>query len=136
MAKKAKTVFVCQKCGYESPTWMGQCVCGAWNSFVEEKAVVPAEEDNRRRSSKSSQPSKLREVGTKEYKRIDTGIHPFMFHYESGRLPARYLSEKGGYPCNGCRSQCDVLFYLSKKQCPLSGGGKPAEGKTSLSLIR
>ena len=74
MAKKAKTVFVCQKCGYESPTWMGQCVCGAWNSFVEEKAVVPAEEDTRRRSSKSSQPSKLREVGTKEYKRIDTGI--------------------------------------------------------------
>lgn len=74
MAKKAKTVFVCQKCGYESPTWMGQCVCGAWNSFVEEKAVAPAEEDTRRRSSKSSQPSKLREVGTKEYKRIDTGI--------------------------------------------------------------
>lgn len=72
--KKAKTVFVCQKCGYESPTWMGQCVCGAWNSFVEEKAVAPAEEDTRRRSSKSSQPSKLREVGTKEYKRIDTGI--------------------------------------------------------------
>lgn len=53
--------------------WDNACA-GAWNSFVEEKAVVPAEEDTRRRSSKSSQPSKLREVGTKEYKRIDTGI--------------------------------------------------------------
>ena len=37
MAKKAKTVFVCQECGNESPRWMGQCICGAWNSFVEEK---------------------------------------------------------------------------------------------------
>ena len=39
MAKRAKTVFVCQECGYESPKWMGQCICGAWNTFVEEKVV-------------------------------------------------------------------------------------------------
>ena len=39
MAKKSKTVFVCQECGYESPKWMGQCICGAWNSMVEEKVV-------------------------------------------------------------------------------------------------
>ena len=42
MAKKPKTVFVCQECGYESPKWMGRCVCGAWNSFVEEK-VLPSD---------------------------------------------------------------------------------------------
>ncbi|MDR0596765.1 MAG: DNA repair protein RadA [Clostridiales Family XIII bacterium] len=40
MAKR-DTVFVCQECGHESPKWMGQCVCGAWNSFVEER-VRPA----------------------------------------------------------------------------------------------
>ncbi|MBR2559843.1 MAG: hypothetical protein IKE37_05360, partial [Firmicutes bacterium] len=28
MAKKGKTVFVCQECGYESPKWLGQCICG------------------------------------------------------------------------------------------------------------
>lgn len=37
MPKKAQTVFVCQECGYESPKWMGQCICGAWNSFIEER---------------------------------------------------------------------------------------------------
>ena len=38
MAKKGpKTVFVCSECGYESPKWMGQCICGAWNTFTEEK---------------------------------------------------------------------------------------------------
>ena len=50
MAKKSKTVFFCQECGYESPKWMGQCVCGAWNSFVEEKVVTGEENDPRRRT--------------------------------------------------------------------------------------
>ena len=51
MAKKNKTVFVCQECGYESSKWMGQCICGAWNSMVEEKAIDFDTEDRRRRTS-------------------------------------------------------------------------------------
>lgn len=51
MAKKAKTVFMCRECGYESPKWMGQCICGAWNSMVEEKVVEIDERDKRRRTS-------------------------------------------------------------------------------------
>ena len=36
--KSAKTVFVCQECGAQSPKWLGRCVeCGAWNSLVEER---------------------------------------------------------------------------------------------------
>lgn len=74
MAKKAKTVFVCQECGYESPTWMGQCICGAWNSFVEEKPAAFVKADDRRRASEGGRPVKLKEVGTREYSRVDTGI--------------------------------------------------------------
>jgi len=34
---KAKTKFVCQDCGYESPKWLGKCPgCDAWNTLVEE----------------------------------------------------------------------------------------------------
>ena len=51
MAKKSKTVFVCQECGYESPKWMGQCICGAWNTMVEEKVIDLDAEDKRRRTS-------------------------------------------------------------------------------------
>ena len=50
MAKKAKTVFVCQECGYESPKWMGQCICGAWNTMIEEKVIDVSEDDKRSRS--------------------------------------------------------------------------------------
>jgi len=78
MAKKAKTVFVCQECGYESPKWMGQCICGAWNSMVEEKVLEAPENDSRRRSSapagEGARPSPLTRVGSADYARIDTGI--------------------------------------------------------------
>ena len=47
MAKKSKTVFVCQECGYESSKWMGQCICGAWNSFVEEKVLPELKDDTK-----------------------------------------------------------------------------------------
>lgn len=74
MAKKAKTVFVCQECGYEAPRWQGQCVCGAWNTLVEEKVIDIPENDSRRRSSVGAKASKLKEVGSADYERIDTGI--------------------------------------------------------------
>ncbi|HEV3141430.1 MAG TPA: DNA repair protein RadA [Vicinamibacterales bacterium] len=39
MAKRPSTVFVCEQCGSQSAKWLGKCPdCGAWNSFVEERA--------------------------------------------------------------------------------------------------
>ena len=96
MAKKAQTVFVCQECGYESPKWMGQCICGAWNSMVEEK-VLPVVEDRRRRTGtggtsassagdsgasgnglgRAGRPVPLKSVRSGETSRMDTGIPEF-----------------------------------------------------------
>src|SRR5699024_4963120 len=44
MAKaKAKTVFFCKECGYESAKWMGQCPgCRQWNTLVEERTAAPS----------------------------------------------------------------------------------------------
>lgn len=37
---KAKTVYVCGECGYESVKWQGQCPeCSSWNTFNEELAT-------------------------------------------------------------------------------------------------
>lgn len=76
MAKKGKTVFVCQECGYESPKWAGQCICGAWNSMVEKKVIDISEDDRRRRSTSStgSRAVKLNEVKSGDCTRVDTGI--------------------------------------------------------------
>ena len=87
MAKKAKTVFVCNECGSESSKWVGQCpVCGAWNSMFEEKVVDFNEDDKRRRTAgentgkagsvgpRAGRPEKLAKVRSGETSRIDTGI--------------------------------------------------------------
>ncbi len=40
---KIKSFYVCQSCGAQRPKWEGRCTdCGAWNSFVEEKAKPAA----------------------------------------------------------------------------------------------
>jgi DNA repair protein RadA/Sms len=37
---KVKNIFVCQKCGFQSPKWVGRCPdCQEWNSFTEETQV-------------------------------------------------------------------------------------------------
>ncbi len=36
MAKKSKSVFVCQSCGYQSSRWLGKCPnCSSWDSMEE-----------------------------------------------------------------------------------------------------
>ncbi|MDO4833848.1 MAG: DNA repair protein RadA [Bacillota bacterium] len=86
MAKKAKTIFVCNECGGESSKWAGQCpVCGAWNSMFEEKVIGCKADDKRRRTAgraagtdgagaKAGRPEKLAAVKSGETSRIDTGI--------------------------------------------------------------
>lgn len=90
MAKKAKTVFVCQECGYESPKWMGQCICGAWNSMVEEKVIDVNEDDKRSRTIggvhgkggvnaggfgvRAAKAMPLKDISSEIYTRLDTGI--------------------------------------------------------------
>jgi len=62
---KAKTVYYCQNCGYESPKWLGKCPsCEQWNTFVEElversSSKVPdwrsSSTDTNKRANKAAQ---------------------------------------------------------------------------------
>ncbi|HYE67118.1 MAG TPA: DNA repair protein RadA [Anaerovoracaceae bacterium] len=76
MSKKAKTVFVCQECGYESPKWQGQCICGQWNTMIEERVIESKENDKRSRSvsGEKIKASRLSEIKSGNETRIDTGI--------------------------------------------------------------
>ncbi|MFQ5667627.1 MAG: DNA repair protein RadA [Candidatus Binatia bacterium] len=38
---KARTLFACQTCGFQSPRWLGRCPdCQTWNTLVEERVVA------------------------------------------------------------------------------------------------
>jgi len=73
MAKK-KVVYVCSDCGYESPKWQGQCICGAWNTMKEQTIHLDKVNDSRSRKKTESKPMELSKVGSLEYRRINTGI--------------------------------------------------------------
>lgn len=78
---KFKTVFVCQKCGYEAPKWAGKCPdCGEWNSLVEEvKAQESKKAPARTRSFTefSSEVVKLADSKAVHEERIPTNISEF-----------------------------------------------------------
>ena len=74
---KAKTIFVCSNCGYESAKWLGKCpACNEWNSFYEEKIVSTTSTTGGRSSAnkEKSMPLKLKEVEGIEMARTSTGI--------------------------------------------------------------
>lgn len=75
MSKKAKTIFMCNECGNESHKWMGQCICGAWNTMVEQTVLPAAISDKRGRTlERRNTAVKLKEVASSQFTRIDTGI--------------------------------------------------------------
>lgn len=76
MASKSKTrvSFVCQECGYDTPSWMGKCPeCGTWNSLKEFKNVpfidTPMQVSI---ASGDGKPKPLKEIVYSEKLRIQT----------------------------------------------------------------
>ena len=72
---KAKSVFVCSDCGYESPKGLGKCPsCNSWNTFYEEKIQVTTTSGKALNVKESAKPMKLNSVEGKEAVRTSTGI--------------------------------------------------------------
>jgi len=74
---KAKSVFCCQHCGYQSLKWLGRCPdCNAWNSFVEEDFAAPTQKGIPQRAALyKEQPVLLKDVEVTDEARLQTGIH-------------------------------------------------------------
>jgi len=76
---KAKTVFACSACGYESPRWAGKCPgCGAWNTLEETFAAVPEKAAGKiaanQRPGTGAQATLIRDIPEDSALRTSTGI--------------------------------------------------------------
>ena len=74
MAKAAKTVFVCNECGYESAKWMGKCpACNSWNTFFEQK-IEKITENGIKTVKERNTPKALNSYKGEEVARTSTGF--------------------------------------------------------------
>ena len=76
MSPKAKTVFICNSCGYESAKWLGKCPsCNQWNTF-EEDLVIPQKAMGGavRLTSETAKATPLSQISLQDEPRYLTGI--------------------------------------------------------------
>ena len=100
---KLKTVFVCQECGAQSPKWLGRCGdCGAWNSFVEERAQPDASSaagagPHRYALAGATGARLYSDIELEQHPRLSTGIDEFDRVLGGGVVPGS-LVLLGGEP--------------------------------------
>lgn len=124
---KAKTVFVCTECGYESGKWMGRCSgCGSWNTMVEQQAAAPAAPDRRGASMGRvpAAPIHIKDVTGEEVPHIPTGIAELDRVLGGGYIEGGVLL-LGGEPGVGKSTlllqACDSLSLSGKRVLYVSG---------------
>lgn len=75
---KAKTTYICQNCGAQSPKWVGKCpACNEWNTFEEELQESTKDFVGRKIKKSVSKPTLISEITFSEQKRIDTANNEF-----------------------------------------------------------
>ncbi len=75
----AKTLYVCNQCGYETSKWMGKCPgCNAWNTF-EEQEILPQPKSQKgrldeRKAIHDNEIYRIDEIDTTDEIRYFTGV--------------------------------------------------------------
>lgn len=126
---KAKTQYVCQNCGYTSPTYYGRCPnCGAWNQMQEEltSPVSTKATPSRRSHNQDGRPQLLNEVDLTKQRRIKTGMAELNRVLGGGVVPGSLILI-GGDPgigkstlllqvCGQLQATADKVLYVSGEE--------------------
>ena len=95
---KQHSTFICQQCGYQSPSFLGKCPeCGEWNSLVETEV---SDENLIRRSGGENlkfeeKLFKLSDVKSEKIKRFSTGFSEFDRVLGGGLVPGSLVLISG-----------------------------------------
>ncbi len=134
---KAKTVFICQNCGAESPKWIGRCPsCKEWNTYHEE-IIAPASprENAFVLSQERRKPELLNNISSDEHNRQKTGI-PELDRILGGGMVAGSLILLGGEPGIGKSTLALQLALALKDKSILYVSGEESEEQISLRAKR
>lgn len=130
---KFKTIFRCQKCGFESLQWYGKCPdCGQWNSLLEEVIETSKKPTKSQKITQfSSELKKINEVDEKQFLRYKTNIDEFD-RIVGGGVVKGSLILIGGPPGIG---KSTLMLQVSEK-LNQSGNVLYVSGEESLSQIK
>ncbi|NLJ97520.1 MAG: DNA repair protein RadA [Clostridiales bacterium] len=128
---KAKTIFFCKECGYESSKWLGQCPgCKEWDVFVEEPIVRKGKSPSSNLEAK--EPVLLSSVKIENETRISSGIGELDRVLGGGIVPGS-LVLVGGDPGIGKSTlllqTCREIVNSGKKVLYVSGEESQAQIK-------
>ena len=134
MAKKQKTIFVCQECGAESPKYLGRCPsCGKWNTLVEERVQDRTDTRNRLNfSGKRAKAAPINEVEIEKEDRIQVPFAEFNRVLGGGVVPGS-LVLIGGDPGIG---KSTLLLQISAFLNNIGGLVLYVTGEESASQIK
>ena len=74
---KAKSVYICSECGYETPRWLGKCPdCGNWNTLTEQVKVdaILAEKKLKRAPGSDAEALRIDQIPDNALSRCKSGI--------------------------------------------------------------
>lgn len=114
---KAKSVFFCQSCGYESSKWMGQCPgCREWNTFVEEVMMSTGGTKKKMYTGKTEEPTLLSKVNSESSFRISTEIAEFDRVLGGGIVPGSMVLVGGDPGIGKSTLLLQMCLLLSSKK--------------------
>lgn len=117
MKDKAKTMYLCNECGYENAKWYGKCPsCGAWNSMSEFKvkpAVAARGVIDTGAVRGTNRPTRMSEVETTQEDRFLSGIAELDRVLGGGAVHGSFVLV-GGEPGIG---KSTLLLQMCEEMC-------------------
>lgn len=93
-----KVLWACKECGHSQGKWTGSCpTCNKWNTLVEEQIVAEEKPRFVSKAPKTAKAIPIREVNSREYKRMTTKMGELDRLMGGGLVPGS-LSLVGGEP--------------------------------------
>lgn len=110
--KKAKTIFTCTECGYESGKWLGRCPdCGEWQTFVEQQSLSV----KGKLGLNTSEPVPIHQATEDNVSRLSTGLVELDRVLGGGLVPGAVILV-GGEPGIGKSTlMLHILSAIGKK---------------------
>ncbi|MBU0492783.1 MAG: DNA repair protein RadA [Chloroflexi bacterium] len=121
MARKTRTIYVCQQCGSQSPRWLGRCPdCGEWNTLVETLVEPPPVATAAGGAWSRSEPQRLSDIATDGLNRLPVPLVEFDRVLGGGLVPGS-LVLIGGDPGIGKSTLLLQVAGLMAQEGALNG---------------